>query len=150
MGSQPPAVGWSVHRDAGGVCKTVESISPIVGNNTTEGTGVVVDLKGYEGAKVVISIGTALDTLDSDNYITPSLTDCATSDGTFAALDSTQYIRHRHRRPDDRGRAAAGDVEGGAVHQAATHLHRDAHERDADRGLRGEDAPARRASDVGA
>jgi hypothetical protein len=91
MGSQPPAVGWSVHRDAGGVCKTVESISPIVGNNTTEGTGVVVDLKGYEGAKVVISIGTALDTLDSDNYITPSLTDCATSDGTFAALDSTQY-----------------------------------------------------------
>lgn len=89
--AQPPAIGWSVHRDAGQVCKTVESISPIVGNNTTEGTGAAVDLKGYEGAKIIIQIGTSLDTLDSDNYITPSVQDCATSDGTFAALDSTQY-----------------------------------------------------------
>jgi hypothetical protein len=89
--AQPPEIGWSVHRDAGQVCKTVESISPIVGNNTTEGTGVGVDLKGYEGAKIIMQVGTSLDTLSTDVYITPSVQDCATSDGTYAALDSTQY-----------------------------------------------------------
>lgn len=89
--AQPGAAGSSVNRDAGQECKTIESISPIVGNNTSEGTGVGVDLKGYEGAKIIMQVGTSLDTLSTDIYITPSVTDCATSDGSYVALDSTQY-----------------------------------------------------------
>lgn len=89
--AQPPAVGWSVNRDAGQVCKVVESINAIVGNNTTEGTGVAVDLKGYEAAKVVFSIGASLDTLSTDVYITPSIQDSANGSTGWAALDSTQY-----------------------------------------------------------
>lgn len=90
MGSQPPAVGSSVNRDAGFKTLTVASIVPIVGNNTTEGTGVGVDLKGYEGAKINIQIGTSLDTLSTDVYITPSVQD-SPDNSAWTALDTNQY-----------------------------------------------------------
>lgn len=48
----------------------VKSIDPIVGNNTSEGTGVGVDLAGFEGALLLAHIGASLDTLSGSVYMT--------------------------------------------------------------------------------
>ncbi len=80
--------------------KAVKTIDPIVGNNTTEGTGVGVDLQGYEGALMVAHIGLSGDTLSGSVYITPSLqesdvlgsgyADAAAADveGAFTVIDA--------------------------------------------------------------
>ena len=48
----------------------IKTIDPIVGNNTTEGTGVGVDLQGFEGALMVAHLGASLDTLSGSIYVT--------------------------------------------------------------------------------
>jgi hypothetical protein len=48
----------------------VKSIDPIVGNDDTEGTGVGVDLAGFEGALMVAHLGASLDTLSGSVYVT--------------------------------------------------------------------------------
>jgi len=48
----------------------VKSIDPIVGNNTTEGTGVGVDLAGFEGALMLAHLGVSGDTLSGSVYVT--------------------------------------------------------------------------------
>lgn len=48
----------------------VSSITPIVGNNTTEGTGTGVDLAGCEGAQLIAQIGVSGDTLSGSVYLT--------------------------------------------------------------------------------
>lgn len=48
----------------------IPSITPIVGNNTTEGTGVGVDLAGFDGAKMIAHIGDSGDTLSGSVYMT--------------------------------------------------------------------------------
>jgi len=50
----------------------VKSIDPIVGNNTSEGTGVGVDLAGFEGALLLALIGVSGDTLSGSVYLTVS------------------------------------------------------------------------------
>ena len=50
-------------RDLYNNIRAIKGILAIVANNTTEGTGVGVDLLGYEGALVIFNIGTSLDTL---------------------------------------------------------------------------------------
>jgi len=69
--AQPAGVGNAVNREQN--IKAVKSITPIVGNNTTEGTGTGVDLKGYESATVLIHIGDSGDTLSGTVLITPSI-----------------------------------------------------------------------------
>lgn len=71
--AQPAGVGSSVNRDAGAKLRPINTIRAIVGNNTTEGTGVAVDLKGYDGAVSVIDIGDSGDTLSSSVKIDPTL-----------------------------------------------------------------------------
>lgn len=48
----------------------VSSIVPIVGNNTTEGTGAGVDLAGCDGAQLIAHIGASGDTLSGSVYLT--------------------------------------------------------------------------------
>jgi len=48
----------------------VSSIVPILGNNTSEGTGIGVDLAGFDGAKMLAHIGDSLDTLSGSVYMT--------------------------------------------------------------------------------
>lgn len=47
-----------------------KSIDPILGNNDTEGTGVGVDLLGYNGALLVAYLGQSGDTLSGSVYVT--------------------------------------------------------------------------------
>lgn len=71
--AQPAGVGSSVNHDGGAKLKGVSSILPIVGNNTTEGTGTAVDLKGYDGAVALFNIGDSGDTLSGSVTIQPSV-----------------------------------------------------------------------------
>lgn len=48
----------------------VHTIVPIVGNNTTEGTGVGIDLANYDGAALLACIGDSGDTLSGSVYMT--------------------------------------------------------------------------------
>jgi hypothetical protein len=48
----------------------ISSIVPILGNNTTEGTGVGVDLAGFDSAKMIAHIGDSGDTLSGSVYMT--------------------------------------------------------------------------------
>jgi hypothetical protein len=89
--SQPATGGSSVNRDLGAKLKAVQSITAIVGNNTTEGTGVAVDLKGYEGALVLFNIGNSLDTLSGSVYVTLSVQDSDNGSTGWADLASTKY-----------------------------------------------------------
>jgi len=53
--------------------KPVSTILPIVGNNDTEGTGIGVDLQGYEGALIVAHFGVSGDTLAAGLNVLPVL-----------------------------------------------------------------------------
>jgi len=48
----------------------IKTITPIVGNNTTEGTGVGVDLAGFGGALMIAHVGISADTLSGSVYMT--------------------------------------------------------------------------------
>jgi hypothetical protein len=48
----------------------VKSIDPIVGNNTTEGTGTGVDLAGFDAALMLAHLGVSGDTLSGSVYVT--------------------------------------------------------------------------------
>ncbi len=89
--AQPAGVGNAVNQDLSSKVKVVSSILPIVGNNTTEGTGTAVDLKGYESATVVFHIGASGDTLSGSVYITPSIEESADGSTGWAAIPATGY-----------------------------------------------------------
>src|SRR5574341_1867854 len=89
--AQPAGVGGSVNQDLGAKIKTVSSILPIVGNNTTEGTGVAVDLRGYESATVLIHVGDSGDTLSGSVYITPTIEESADGSTGWATIPATGY-----------------------------------------------------------
>jgi hypothetical protein len=88
--AQPAGAGSSVNADLGAKIKTVTSILPIVGNNTTEGTGVGVDLKGYDSAVVLIHVGDSGDTLSGSVYITPTLED-SPDNSVWTAIPASGY-----------------------------------------------------------
>ena len=50
-------------RDMHNHITVVEALETIVVNNDTEGTGSVIDLKGYEEAELVVAVGQSGDTL---------------------------------------------------------------------------------------
>lgn len=60
--------------DSVSVASTIDSI---VLNNDTEGTGVGVDLKGYETAVAIVNVGISADTLSGSVYHTVKLQESA-------------------------------------------------------------------------
>ncbi len=70
--------------------KVVKSIIAIVGNNTTEGTGVGVDLAGYEGALMTFNIGASGDTLSETVYMTVKLQE-SDDDSTYTDVAAGDY-----------------------------------------------------------
>lgn len=65
------------------------TILPIVGNNTTEGTGTAVDLRGYESALLIVELGLSGDTLSGGVNIQPAMqeSDDGSAWNTVAAID---------------------------------------------------------------
>ncbi len=58
-------------------------------NATSTITSSAIDLQGFNSALVLFNIGAAGDTLSGSKYWTLSLTECATSGGTYTAVAST-------------------------------------------------------------
>ena len=56
----------------------VKSIDPVLGNNTSEGTGMGVDLAGFNGALLLAHVGQSGDTLSGSVYITVKFQECDT------------------------------------------------------------------------
>lgn len=66
-----------MHRDISEKLAIAHTIVPILGNNTTEGTGVGVDLRGYDAATVVFNFGISGDTLSGSLKVAPSVEESA-------------------------------------------------------------------------
>jgi polyisoprenoid-binding protein YceI len=67
--------------------KVVQTLVPILGNNTAEGTGEAVDRWGHLDAVMVAQCGISGDTLSGSIYWTISFQDCATTTaGEFANI----------------------------------------------------------------
>jgi hypothetical protein len=64
----------------------VSSIVPIMGNNTGEGTGVGVDLAGFDSAKMIAHIGDSGDTLSGSVYMTAAFQESDASGSGFANI----------------------------------------------------------------
>lgn len=90
--AQPATGGSSVNHDLASILKVETSLQAIVGHTTGDGTGVSVDLKGYEGAAVAFSIGISGDTLSGSTYMTLSVEDSPSGIGSWAGLDASQYV----------------------------------------------------------
>ena len=88
--AQPATGGSSVNRDLGVKLDLVTSIPAIVGNNTTEGTGIAVDLKGYEGAVVIVNFGVSLDTLSGSVKALVSVQDSDNGSSGWADLATSK------------------------------------------------------------
>lgn len=88
---QPASPGSSVNRDLGGTIRPVKTIQAIVGNNTTEGTGTAVDLRGYEGAVVIFNIGISGDTLSGTVLMTLSVQDSEDGSTGWADLAASKF-----------------------------------------------------------
>lgn len=81
----------SMTQDLQNRVKVVKAIDPIVGNNTTEGTGLTVDTKGYESAVLVFHIGVSGDTLSGSVKMLPSVEE-SDDDSTWTAVAATDLI----------------------------------------------------------
>jgi hypothetical protein len=65
----------------------VSSLTPILGNNTAEGTGLGVDLAGFNGALMIAHVGVSLDTLAAGLYWVVAFQECATNTaGSFTNI----------------------------------------------------------------
>jgi hypothetical protein len=89
--AQPPAAGSSINRDLGFKLKPFVSIASIVGNNTSEGTGLACDLKGYEGAVALIHFGVSGDTLSGSVKALVSVQDSDNGTTNWADLATSKY-----------------------------------------------------------
>jgi len=71
----------------------VQTIVPIVANNTAEGTGLGVDRKGFEAAELLVHVGDSGDTLSGSLYWTIKLqeNDVDTA-GTYADVAAGDII----------------------------------------------------------
>ena len=56
----------------------VQSLVPILGNTTAEGTGLGVDLAGFDGALMIAHVGQSGDTLSGSLKWTVQFQECAT------------------------------------------------------------------------
>jgi hypothetical protein len=87
--AQPATGGSAVNRDLGYKVRSCPSIPAKIGNDTTEGTGLSVDLKGYEGAVAVLGVGVAGDTLSGSIKVLCSVQDSA-NNSSWADLEAAQ------------------------------------------------------------
>ena len=62
------------------------SLVPVA--RTATATSDALDLLGYDACDVLISVGA----VTTDAEVTPSLTECATSDGSFTAVAETDLV----------------------------------------------------------
>jgi hypothetical protein len=75
--------------------KVINTLVPINGNTTAEGTGLAVDTNGYQDIMMIANQGVSADTLSGSIYWTVTFQECAvTTAGSFTLI-------------------AAGDLEGG-------------------------------------
>lgn len=70
----------------------IKTITPIVGNNTSEGTGVGVDLAGFEGALMIAHVGISGDTLSGSVYMTVAFQDSDASGSGYANIPAAQLL----------------------------------------------------------
>lgn len=70
----------------------VQSIVPIVGNNTGEGTGVGVDLQGFEGALMITHIGQSGDTLSGSVFMTVSFQESDALGSGYANIATAELL----------------------------------------------------------
>lgn len=89
--AQPADAGKATNQDLSSKIKAVSSILPIVGNNTTEGTGVGVDLKGYESATMIVHVGDSGDTLSGSVTIQLSFEESDSSGSGYTTIPATNY-----------------------------------------------------------
>ena len=67
--------------------KVAQSLVPINGNTTAEGTGVAVDTNGYADVLMVALCGISADTLSGSVYWTVTFQECAvTTAGSFTTI----------------------------------------------------------------
>lgn len=90
----------SMTQDLVNSVKVVQSIVPIMGNNTTEGTGLTVDTKGYESAVVVVQIGVSGDTLSGSVKILASMEE-SNDDSAWSAVAAADLIASTFALVDD-------------------------------------------------
>ena len=65
----------------------VQSLVPILGNTTAEGTGLGVDLAGFDGALMIAHVGQSGDTLSGSVYWTVQFQECAVNTpGSFTNI----------------------------------------------------------------
>lgn len=72
--------------------KAVKSILSILGNNTTEGTGLSVDTAGFESAMAVFNIGQSGDTLSGSVYMTLSVQESDNGSTGWADVPAANII----------------------------------------------------------
>lgn len=95
-------------RDMANDVSVAATITPIVVNNDTEGTGVAVDLAGYESATLIVHVGVSGDTLSGSVYHTVKLQESATTtSGDFTDVAAGDCIGTNGQVIDD---AAEDDV----------------------------------------
>lgn len=91
--AQPPGNGSTINRDLGPKLSHAPSVQAVLGKNNTTGNGVGVDLKGYEGARMVLQIGTSGDTIDGSNYFTCVPQHSDESAANFSNLTAGTHFR---------------------------------------------------------
>jgi hypothetical protein len=70
----------------------VLSINSIVVNNTSEGTGIGVDLTNFDGALMVFNVGAALDTLSGSVYGTFQWQESTASGSGYADIAAADLL----------------------------------------------------------
>jgi len=70
----------------------VHTIVPILGNNTSEGTGVGIDIAGYEGAAMLACLGDSGDTLSGSIYVTVAFQESDVQGSGFANIAAGALI----------------------------------------------------------
>jgi hypothetical protein len=89
--AQPATGGSSINRDLGHKLDVEASLSPVLVKDTATGTGLAVDLKGYEGAVIMLHYGISLDTLSGSIYVVPSIQHSADGSTGWADIAATKY-----------------------------------------------------------
>jgi hypothetical protein len=68
----------------------VQAVKPQ--NRTTTVESSAIDITGYDGVLIEYNVGTSADTLSGSVYLTGTLTESATTGGSYAAVDASDYV----------------------------------------------------------
>jgi len=78
-------------RDSYNDLKLVSALAPQTINTNTTTDSAAIDLAGYESVLIMFASGT-IGGATADNVLTPYITECATSDGSFTAVADADLI----------------------------------------------------------